>query len=133
MSNFENNQYLEILKQNNIDISEQCIFPLFRKSKEHGTIVKFINHNSGSIVRESIIRDSIKDRNLTGTLNKLGYYSDNWCKYDNTDCWIDLDHKESMQFDENYSKEIIDALFSLTDLEPKNEIKRASSILDFLI
>lgn len=100
-----NNSYEDILKQHNVEINKESIFPLFRKSKDHDSIIKFTDTRTGSIVRESSIRDSTKQGDGNGNLGKLGYTTDRWCRYDHDSLWIELTHEELLEFDENYRKE----------------------------
>ena len=100
-----NNSYENILKQYNVEITKEDIFPLFRKSKHHDSIVKFTDTTTGSIVRESSMRDLMKHRNGDGSLGKLGYTTDMWVKYDDKYWWVELTNEELLEFDENYKKE----------------------------
>lgn len=99
------NQYLEILEQNNVDTTKKVIFPLYRKSTIHNSIVKFTDTNTGSIVKESQLRTSKDYGDMNGSLGALGFSSSNWCDYDDKYCWIELTHEELLEFDENYRKE----------------------------
>ena len=99
------NSYESILKQHNVEINKESIFPLFRKSKDHSSIIKFTDTTTGSIVRESSIRDSTNQGYANGSLRKLGYTTDRWCRYDDNYWWTELTHKELLEFDENYKKE----------------------------
>lgn len=99
------NSYESILKQHNVEINKESIFPLFRKSKHHDSIIKFTDTTTGSIVKESSIRDSTKQGNTNGSLGKLGYATDRWCRYDANYWWTELTHEELLEFDENYKKE----------------------------
>ncbi len=99
------NQYLEILEQNNVEITKQSIFPLYRKSTIHNSIVKFTDTTTGSIVKESQLRTSKDYGDIKGSLGALGFSSSNWYDYDDEYCWIDLTHEELLEFDENYKFE----------------------------
>ena len=99
------NQYLEILEQNNVDTTKKVIFPLYRKSTIHNSIVKFTDTNTGSIVKESQLRTSKDYGDIKGSLGALGFSSSNWCDYHDEYYWIDLTHEELLEFDENYRKE----------------------------
>lgn len=98
------NQYLEILEQNNVDTTKKVIFPLYRKSTIHNSIVKFTNTNTGSIVKESQLRTSKDYGDMNGSLGALGFSSSNWCDYNDNYCWTELTHEELLEFDENYRK-----------------------------
>ena len=97
-----NNSYIDILKQHNVEINKKSIFPLFRKSTIHKSIIKFTDTNTGYIVKESQLRTSKNYGDINGSLGALGFSSSNWCDYDDEYCWIDLTHEELLEFDENY-------------------------------
>lgn len=100
------NFYESILKQHNVEINKESIFPLFRKSKDNGSIIKFTDTTTGSIVKESPIRDSVRHgEDVNGNLGKLGYTINRWCRYDDNYWWVELTHEELLEFDENYKKE----------------------------
>lgn len=141
----DNNFYKNILKQHNIDTTEQRIFPLFRKSTYHKSIVKFTDKHNGYIVRESHMRNPDKHGDNDGTLGKLGSGESNkWVAYDDKNWWSDLTHEELLEFDENYrnkhlletknniSKELIDSLLNLENLSSNNEFNRISNLVNLL-
>lgn len=135
------NQYLEILEQNNVDTTKKVIFPLYRKSTIHNSIVKFTDTNTGSIVKESQLRTSKDYGDMNGSLGALGFSSSNWCDYDDKYCWIDLTHEELLEFDENYrfekekisSKEKLKAISLLMPSFMHDNINLEQEVIDALI
>ena len=116
------NQYLEILEQNNIDTTKKVIFPLYRKSTIHKSIIKFTDTNTGYIVKESQLRTSKNYGDINGSLGALGFSSSNWCDYDDEYCWIDLTHEELLEFDENYR-------FEKEKISSKEKLKAMSLLM----
>ena len=117
-----NNSYIDILKQHNVEINKKSIFPLFRKSTIHKSIIKFTDTNTGYIVKESQLRTSKNYGDINGSLGALGFSSSNWCDYDDEYCWIDLTHEELLEFDENYR-------FEKEKISEKEKLKAMSLLM----
>ena len=47
------NQYIDILKNNNIDIKKKSIYPIYKVSYSNGAIIRFTDENRGICIKSS--------------------------------------------------------------------------------
>lgn len=77
------NQYIDILKNNGINIEENSIYPIYKVLYRNGAIIRFTDKNKGIVIRSS-----------SGDLTKKGKHSNNWVNHNRTDHWRDLTNEE---------------------------------------
>ena len=77
------NQYIEILKNNGINIEENSIYPIYKVSYSSGAIIRFIDENKGIVIRSSF-----------GGIARRGKHSSNLINHNRTDHWRDLTNEE---------------------------------------
>lgn len=73
------NQYMDILKNNGIVIQESYIYPIYKKSKHTGIIVKFTSLTNGEVVHPD---------------NRKHISSSGWIKHTDYSLWKDLTEEE---------------------------------------
>lgn len=76
------NQYIEILKNNGINIEENSIYPIYKVSYRSGAIIRFTDKNKGICIK-------------SGGLTKEGKHSiASWVRHNKEDHWRNLTNEE---------------------------------------
>lgn len=86
------NQYIEILKNNGINIEENSIYPIYKVSYSSGAIIRFIDENKGIVIRSSFGDLMRKGKHYSSLINH--YREDHWRDLTNEEYDIYVKRKE---------------------------------------
>ena len=77
------NQYIEILKNNGINIEENSIYPIYKVSYSSRAIIRFTDENKGIVIRSPFGNLMIKGKHYSSLVN-----------HNREDHWRDLTNEE---------------------------------------